>query len=515
MSTLNVSRPPLSGRVDIDRNGVGAFTGDKSHDVSNELIDRWVAIVTCGFELTKCDQYVHMAKNLGLKIFIIDEPSNEVAKHLESLSLAHHVPVDLKNDRNLVQRVVEALELKVYQVYDAGERPNTNYIANGGLISGCFTIWDDGVCLASRVQRALGLCGDTPDVIDTCHNKRQSREKLEQCGIQGPKSVLVRNCSDIETHCKEMRYPIVIKPVNGAASIGVNKIYTLEELKNKFPTILNELKQIYDEDELMGLTFDDSVLSTTDDLFSFCVEEFIDGPEYDIDIVYQNGVALYANIGQDWNYKSGWFCERGMHHPAQVPENQYQKLINFATRYGNTLGCTTGVYHIEMKDDPLLGPQLIECNPRMGGGPVWNFHLKCWGVDLIKETANCFIGLPCQINVPKEPIGISISLLLFSDKSGILGRDVEGANTKIVHDPYTIFFSCPGKSGTEVRGWLGDQFPSHLGRVDFFIPKDDVLFPTAIEWGLSQRSQIIVPFEDGDHRDSNDDSIFDDSTCKI
>jgi len=252
---------PLAEKIEmIDLARLRDAQGDRNDCAwENELKERWVVIVTCGFEISKVDQYKQL-KDQGLKLFVVDEPDNCVAIRLEELNIAHHVPVDMTPDGDLLDRVLIKLEELVRGVYDKGERPNANGTSSGGLLSACWTIWDDGVCLSARVAEALGLINDTPEVVDICHNKFLSRRTLEESGVLGPKSAIIGSLKDIEEKTSDMRFPLIIKPLNGAASIGLHKVESSEELKAKWPTMQAELQEIYGEKELMGFTFDNSMV---------------------------------------------------------------------------------------------------------------------------------------------------------------------------------------------------------------------------------------------------------------
>ncbi|KNC73051.1 hypothetical protein SARC_14389, partial [Sphaeroforma arctica JP610] len=62
------------------------------------------------------------------------------------------------------------------------------------------------------------------------------------------------------------------------------------------------------------------------------------------------------------------------------------------------LGFKNGCFHMEAIYS-TTGPMLIECNPRLGGGPTNMFNVKCWGVDLAQNYFLSMMGIP--INPPR------------------------------------------------------------------------------------------------------------------
>merc|ERR1719183_3520569 len=49
------------------------------------------------------------------------------------------------------------------------------------------------------------------------------------------------------------------------------------------------------------------------------------------------------------------------------------------------------------------GPQLIEVNARMGGGPVRECNRLVWGVDLVEEAMFIALGIPARPVAPEQP----------------------------------------------------------------------------------------------------------------
>merc|ERR1712046_535344 len=66
------------------------------------------------------------------------------------------------------------------------------------------------------------------------------------------------------------------------------------------------------------------------------------------------------------------------------------------------LGFESGIFHVECKYTST-GPQLIEVNARMGGGPVREVNRLVWGVDLVEEAMFVALGIPAWPPAPTEP----------------------------------------------------------------------------------------------------------------
>lgn len=86
--------------------------------------------------------------------------------------------------------------------------------------------------------------------------------------------------------------------------------------------------------------------------------------------------------------------------PSLLPPEDQEKLISMAFDTSvKAMGIQDGVLHCELKLTSK-GPRLIEVNPRMGGGPVWQLHKLAFGIDFVEETV--FSALRIQ-EIPPIP----------------------------------------------------------------------------------------------------------------
>jgi len=83
--------------------------------------------------------------------------------------------------------------------------------------------------------------------------------------------------------------------------------------------------------------------------------------------------------------------------------SKQRELKDLAVKCVDALGFLDGVFHVECKYTSS-GPQLIEVNARMGGGPVYEHNLRTWGVDLVEESLFVCLGIPARPVVPEMPL---------------------------------------------------------------------------------------------------------------
>merc|ERR1712157_32064 len=199
-------------------------------------------------------------------------------------------------------------------------------------------------------------------------------------------------------------------PVSGAASLGVKKVTCYDELKRCYQEVTTELSGLVVSSGAL-IKADPSAVGGVDagavcDLRVLC-EQFLDGVEVDVDVVMSQGEWRYAAVADNGPTLEPYFNETWGLCPSILPKEQQVALKELAVGAVKALGFTAGVFHVECKYTST-GPQLIEVNARMGGGPVRECNRLVWGVDLVEEAIFCALGIPARpmvSNAPKTCVG--------------------------------------------------------------------------------------------------------------
>lgn len=173
----------------------------------------------------------------------------------------------------------------------------------------CKRVKIDGICsIASDVAmptvnyiaQEMKLIGNTLDCTEMTTNKYKMRKVLTKNGIPCPNFFLAENLKEIET--KILNFPLIMKPIDRSGSRGVFKVNTVKELKENFYKSLNE-------------SFSKKVI----------IEEHIDGEEYSIEGISQNGKHNILQITKKYTTGSPNFIEIGHLEPAGLDENIVKK----------------------------------------------------------------------------------------------------------------------------------------------------------------------------------------------
>merc|ERR1712039_703778 len=114
-----------------------------------------------------------------------------------------------------------------------------------------------------------------------------------------------------------------------------------------------------------------------------------------------------------------WFNETWGVCPSLLPVYRQRELRELGVACVRALGFSSGVFHVECKYTST-GPQLIEVNARMGGGPVHEANLRVWGVDLVEEAIFIALGIPARPFAPEAPMEPVANYFVPAARSGVV-----------------------------------------------------------------------------------------------
>lgn len=267
---------------------------------------------------------------------------------------------------------------------------------------------------AARVHRALSAGRDYIQFADCARSKAATREALVANGIPTPRYHKITGLSDIQTACAHVGFPAVLKPVSGVFSVGVVNVRNEAE-------VCSAVQQ--------ALSLDESSLETnlkTPNLVrlvnksghhEMILEQFLDGPEFDVDILFDNGEAVYERVTDNWAFEPPWCQDCGLQGPSRFPRRRQQELVEMAVRCAKAVGAVDGVVHAELRYTSD-GPRLIEVNARMGGAAIFDLHQRVWGVDLVENHCMIMCGIPIRPMARETPLCHLSCIILYAPYSG-------------------------------------------------------------------------------------------------
>eukprot|EP00884_Botryococcus_braunii_P015539 jgi/Botrbrau1/2669/Bobra.0203s0016.1 len=403
--------PLVKNLQSVSEDLVRARTTDGKSLRRHVLSGSWLVFVTAGYSGKRF--IFQKAKELGVKSIVLDGPDSWAQTMVDDGTIQKFIAIDFEDSGAVFDRCLEAIKRVIHE--------------EGIQIDGILTFCEIAVPLASRLAEMLGLPGNRPEAVDNARDKSATRRIMEARGLPTPRNMLISDPEDIEKAGKHVGFPAVIKPIYGAASIGVVRVNSQEELEEKYKKVEKEMKAArivagalqqgnVDDDELPPDAPDGKAgwIKTT-----LMLEEYLDGPEVDVDLVFSESCPVFGAITDNWPTVEPYFNETGSNCPSILPTVQQRELITLAVQSVQCLGFELGVFHVELKYTSR-GPRLIEVNCRMGGGPVRNTNLLVWGVDLVEEHLLTSAGIPTSPSVAPKPLMHIAEYSINADKSGYI-----------------------------------------------------------------------------------------------
>ena len=345
-----------------------------------------VVVISAGYE-GKRRAHVRMAE-LGARLVIVDEPGHWseslVADGVAAAWLAAPVVGDADQD---AQAVLDALAA-------AGVRPD-----------GVLTFWEDSVCVVARVAAALGLPGNPPEAVDAARSKIRTRELSAELGLPTPRAQRVRSLDELFAAAAYVGFPAVVKPEFGASAVGCIRVDDLESL----PGIYALVRRIVSPEN-------DAIFRAGNDLL---LEEYLDGVEFDVDLVMHEGECLFSSVSQNWPTAEPSFQETGLHCPATHDRKAVRRLVDLCVQTAQSFGLRSGVLHVEGKCTSH-GPRIVEVNARMGGARIHEIVEAVWDVDLIEAQLRSCLALPPTIKPSRRPRSAVVNTIVHAPATGRL-----------------------------------------------------------------------------------------------
>ena len=278
-----------------------------------------------------------------------------------------------------------------------------------GVIHPCSEV---SMNVMGRINDELGLAGITKEQAIRATNKHLMREAFEKGNAPSPKSILTDSAEDAWEHLQnDFSTDGILKPSRNSGSRGIAKVVrdmNKADFINAYNIALNESR-------------DKSVL----------IEQFIEGPEFSIEIIVWNGKVNVLTVTDKKTTGAPHFVELGHNQPSCYSKEDVETLKAAAVAGVKALGVNNCACHAEAK---LMNGKayLMEIGARLGGDFISTelTHLST-GVDMVAAAINVALGLEPDLSVKEEPKGACIRY--FCPKPGKL---ISVSNTEVLNSPH-------------------------------------------------------------------------------
>jgi len=247
-------------------------------------------------------------------------------------------------------------------------------------VAGAFSGADVAITVAG-ITNALNLPGISVDVAIRSNNKSLMKKRWLEDGIPTPFAKEINNKEEAIEALDELNgFPVMIKPVDSAASRGCKKIENMNEL-----------------DEAISEAKEKSSTKTA------LVEEFVVGDEQSVETIVYDGIHYHCGIADRHFGFDPYSIEIGHTNPTKLSNHTQNEIYGVVDRAAKSLGIKFG----PAKADMILtenGPKILEMPARLSGG----FHSQyttplSTGMNPIRAVLNLAIGnqIPIDDVTPK------------------------------------------------------------------------------------------------------------------
>jgi carnosine synthase len=285
------------------------------------------------------------------------------------------------------------------------------------------------------VAAALGLPGNPPEAVDAARSKVRTRELSTRLGLPTPAARRVRSLDELFAAAGEVGFPAVVKPEFGADAFGCVRVDSPDALPGVYTIVRRVVRPEFD-----------GIFRAGNDLL---LEQYLDGVEFDVDLVIQDGDRVFASVSQNWPTAEPFFQETGLHCPADHNRRAVRALVDLSARTVQEFGFRDGVLHVEGKCTSQ-GPRIVEVNARMGGTRIYQIVEAVWGVDLIEAQMRASLGLPQQLRPSRRPRCAVVDAIVRAPATGRLAR--LGVGSVSAGDDAGVELDVFAEVGQEVTG---------------------------------------------------------------
>eukprot|EP01041_Mallomonas_annulata_P013775 gene13775-29292_t len=338
---------------------------------------------------------------------IIIDPLNEYNNAQAAIGCCESRGVRLVNmwSKSTTHRLLRQSDTDVNILAD--ESPNFDYKSVGKWLSdhnieinnliGIICESDTGVRTAEEISHILQLYTSN-NINEARRDKYMMQESLKRNYLNSVNQILTDDWQMALEFINSLpsKFPIVIKPSRGAASIGVSRADTIEDSKRIFH-------------ELLGTPgYANGTISN-----AILVQEYLDGEEFAVDTVTCNGEHKIVAI---WKYDKRSINNAPFVYYCTELVTEYSddisKLMDYTEKVLEALEVKWGPAHIEIKMDHSRGPILVETNiGRWHGQDFSSICDMCFGCNAVDLTIDALLSSKIYENNLQESIPSSISNL--------------------------------------------------------------------------------------------------------
>lgn len=299
---------------------------------------------------------IEAAKNLGVYTITCDYLPNNIGHKFSDEY--HNISI---TDKDKVYELAKRLEVD-------------------GIIS---FATDPGVVTAAYVCEKLNLPSPPLKSVEILQNKGKFRKFLKENNFNVPYYNTFKTYEDLMNQIGEIKFPVIIKPVDSAGSKGVSRVDRLEDIEEAARIAFNH-------------SFSGEII----------VEQFINknGNSSDSDCFSVDNELKFASFSsQLFDEKApNSFVPSAFIWPSDMDCTHKENLENELARLIKLLDLGTSIYNIETRVGTDDKEYIMEVSPRGGGNRISEILKLATKQDLILNNIKFALGM--ELDIVTKPV---------------------------------------------------------------------------------------------------------------
>lgn len=209
--------------------------------------------------------------------------------------------------------------------------------------------------IAAELRAEFNIPGPKPKDVSLWRDKVLMKQAVCSAGIPTPRWLEHLEAPVLKKFCEDVKFPVILKPRKGAASQGVYKILSMDQLAQVTQTV---------------------------DLLDYECEQFIDAQIGHADGVIADGLVKFFLASKYVNTCLDFSNGKFLGSYAITEQHEIDRIQEFTVAVLNSLNIQNSAFHLEFFMDDFGKLIFLEIGARVGGGEIPFMIRQVFGIDL-------------------------------------------------------------------------------------------------------------------------------------
>ncbi|AOV07956.1 biotin carboxylase [Sporosarcina ureilytica] len=238
----------------------------------------------------------------------------------------------------------------------------------GKIIKAILSFVDPFVSMAAKLMNETCNSAISVEALEKMEDKATTRRVLDK-NTATPKYNVFKTTDNLNEYMKKsFNFPKIVKSAVSKASKNVYLVESKFEMEKAMKRVLKNYP-----------------------LQKIILEEYLDGPQYLVEVLVCNGKINIVAIFKQEITKEITFIVTGYELQLNLTEERFKKLYQAVESILKDLKVMNAACHLEIRY-VNENWKLIEINPRISGGAMNRMIKEAYGINLVEETIKLYLG---------------------------------------------------------------------------------------------------------------------------